>query len=233
MCGDFNDSNDPVHRLVMDQGFASVFGRLHGREARITHVNHNNREVGVDFIFGAHLHGASPPARSRTMSPKTTPAPLLPGRRTYSLPYSQHQHQLYYPHAPLVGAAHAHEDVTESDQLFHYHQQLQQANDPLAAPRYYAPVDRLKLVPTSCQLLPRSLSDVVRIKRPRFAPDWRAVRHPEEYAGEDALVDYWRLVSDHRPIVATFDVLGSGGDSSDGSGASVARTTPGLTPEGP
>jgi hypothetical protein len=231
MCGDFNDSNDPVHRLVMDEGFASVFGRIHGREARITHVNHNNREVGVDFIFGAHLHGAASPARSRSMSPRATSTPLLPGQRPYSLPFSQHQHQLHYPHAPLAGAAHAHEDDSERDPLFHYHQRLDHANDPQSAPRYYAPVNRLKLVPTSCQLLPRSLSDVVRIKRPRFAPDWRAVRHPEEYAGEDALINYWRLVSDHRPVVATFDVLGSGGNISDGVGAPATYEAPGLTPD--
>lgn len=55
LCGDFNDYNDPVYRLVTKHGFASMFAQLHGREARITHCNHNNREVGVDFIFGARL----------------------------------------------------------------------------------------------------------------------------------------------------------------------------------
>lgn len=148
MCGDFNDSNDDVHRLVTTHGFTSVFGHMHGREARVTHCNHNNREVGVDFIFGAHLHG-------------TTSAALAPG---------QHRHD---------------------------------------TPPFRAPVDRLKLVPTACHLLPRRLPDVARLKRPRFVPDWSAVRQPEEYASEDALVEYWRMVSDHRPLVASFDVLGS------------------------
>lgn len=210
MCGDFNDSNDPVHRLVTDQGFASVFGRVNGREARITHVNHNNREVGVDFIFGAHLHGAAPAARSRVMSDKQLAVPPLPGARSNPLPFTQLQQQ--------QGAVHPH-DAGENDPLLNYHQRMQHTADPLAPPRYFTPVDRLKLVPTGCHLLPRSLPDVARIKRPRFAPDWSAVRHPEEYAGEEALVDYWRLVSDHRPIVASFDVLGAGGDSQDDSGA--------------
>ncbi|KDO24665.1 hypothetical protein SPRG_10198 [Saprolegnia parasitica CBS 223.65] len=51
MCGDFNDIYDPVHNLVLEHGFRSVFSDVHGREAKITHCNHNNSEVGVDFIF--------------------------------------------------------------------------------------------------------------------------------------------------------------------------------------
>ncbi|EEY55141.1 uncharacterized protein PITG_20507 [Phytophthora infestans T30-4] len=137
LCGDFNDYNDPVYRLVTKHGYASLFAEMHGREARITHCNHNNREVGVDFIFGARL---------------------------------------------------------DSDQA-------QTLLDP-----------RLQLKPVDCHLVPRRLPDVVRLKRPQFGHDWRHVQSPVLLTDEEALVDYWRMVSDHRPLVAKFQVL----DDSDG-----------------
>ncbi|KAJ0395320.1 hypothetical protein P43SY_002055 [Pythium insidiosum] len=137
MCGDFNDFNDPVHDMVMGHGFSSVFSHIHGREARITHCNHNNREVGVDFIFASHLDG----------------------------------------------------DVS--------------GDKALALER-----ERLSLVPTNCELWPRDLPDRTRLKRPSFGHDWETVQHPYgSYYEEEDFVDYWRLISDHRPLVATFDVV--------------------------
>lgn len=129
MCGDFNDFNDPVHDTVMEHGFSSVFSHIHGREARITHCNHNNREVGVDFIFGSHLNG----------------------------------------------------DVKKHE--------------------------RLQLIPTRCDLWPRFLPDQTRLKRPSFGHDWEHIVHPYGTSYEQsAFVDYWKLVSDHRPLVASFDI---------------------------
>ncbi|ETW09674.1 hypothetical protein H310_00189 [Aphanomyces invadans] len=136
MCGDFNDIYDPVHNLVMSQGFQSVFAEVHGREAKITHCNHNNSEVGVDFIFSYN-----------------PPAP---------------------PQAPKDLEKH------------------------------------VILLPNSCDLLPRSLPDSTRLKRPEFLSPmtpWEAVQFEDSTAQSisDA-VDYWRLVSDHRPLVAKFEV---------------------------
>ncbi|RLN02141.1 hypothetical protein BBJ28_00019175, partial [Nothophytophthora sp. Chile5] len=144
LCGDFNDFNDPVYRLVTKHGFTSTFAQVHGREARITHCNHNNREVGVDFIFGAHL---------QQQDALTTPSDTPTGRT-------------------LDGG------------------------NP-----------RLQLAPVGCHLVPRRLPDVVRLKRPQFGHDWRHVQAPVLLSDEEELVDYWRMVSDHRPLVATFDVL--------------------------
>ncbi|KAF1775966.1 Endonuclease/exonuclease/phosphatase [Phytophthora cactorum] len=129
LCGDFNDYNDPVYRLVTKHGYASMFAHVHGREARITHCNHNNREVSVDFIFGARLD-------------------------------------------------------------------RQTVIDP-----------RLQLQAVDCHLVPRRLPDVVRLKRPQFGHDWRHVQSPMLLTDEQELVDYWRMVSDHRPLVAKFHLL--------------------------
>ncbi|KAF4320548.1 hypothetical protein BBO99_00005509 [Phytophthora kernoviae] len=130
LCGDFNDYNDPVYRLVTKHGFASMFAHLHGREARITHCNHNNREVSVDFIFGARLQ------EEKILEPS-----------------------------------------------------------------------RLQLKPMDCHLVPRRLPDAARLKRPQFGHDWRHVQSPALLTDDEELVNYWRMVSDHRPLVASFDML--------------------------
>ncbi|OQS00206.1 hypothetical protein THRCLA_06138 [Thraustotheca clavata] len=140
MCGDFNDIYDPVHDLVIENGFRSVFSYVHGREAKITHCNHNNSEVGVDFIFCSNPFKSFRPIKQ--------------------------DHVLY--------------------------------NEK-----------RLLFKPKSCDLLPRSLPDATRLKRPEFLTldnepwdenQWIVPRPLDE------TVDYWRMVSDHRPLVATFDV---------------------------
>ncbi|TMW67044.1 hypothetical protein Poli38472_012160 [Pythium oligandrum] len=138
MCGDFNDFNDPVHNTVMDHGFSSVFSHIHGREARITHCNHNNREVGVDFIFASHLEGN------------------------------------------------------------------EKGEEALALER-----ERLQLLPTRCDLWPRNMSDRTRLKRPSFGHNWETLLSPKgpHHEEEAQFVDYWKLVSDHRPLVAAFDVF--------------------------
>ncbi|KAG6620908.1 Transcriptional effector CCR4-related protein [Phytophthora cinnamomi] len=163
LCGDFNDYNDPVYRLVTKHGFASMFAQLHGREARITHCNHNNREVGVDFIFGARLQSAPAPADA---------------------------------------------DKDEDDE----HDDEEDVKPC---------VPRLQLKPADCHLVPRRLPDVVRLKRPQFGHDWRHVQPPVLLSDEEELVDYWRLVSDHRPLVARFDML-------DGVGCSDKIAVPSL-----
>lgn len=154
MCGDFNDSYDPVHSLVVDEGFASVFEHIHGREARITHCNHNNREVGVDFIFASHLDST---------------------RRAMAL---------------------VADDTTNSEDSDDVDESL--TTQALA---------RMQLAPRACHLAPRRLSDRTRLKRPSFGHDWRAVEHPQDHHDDEVLVDYWRMVSDHRPLVATFDIV--------------------------
>lgn len=166
MCGDFNDFNDPVHRLVMNQGFASVFSQLHGREAKITHCNHNNREVGVDFVFASHLQSRRN-TRRRARELVVEPAD----------PTDSHARTLIEDEEDEE-----HGDVDASSQM-------------------------LQLVPTACHLSPRKLTDETRLKRPSFGHDWRKVPHPQDHHDEEALVDYWRMVSDHRPLVATFEVL--------------------------
>ncbi|DAZ92541.1 TPA: hypothetical protein N0F65_012771 [Lagenidium giganteum] len=161
MCGDFNDFNDPVHNTVMDHGFSSVFSHVHGREARITHCNHNNREVGVDFIFASHLK----------------------------------------------------EKALGSDKHHHSHRRPRHRLDPLANEAHHNSDDdyRLHFRPLHCELLPRDLPDGTRLKRPSFGHDWTQVEHPFDSPNreEDELVDYWRMVSDHRPLVANFEVLKS------------------------
>lgn len=137
LCGDFNDYNDPVYRLVTRHKFSSIFARLHGREARITHCNHNNREVSVDFIFGSRLENGQVITDDGSLREKPT----------------------------------------------------------------------LQLQPVDCHLVPRQLPDVARLKRPHFGHDWRTVQSPALLKEEKDLVDYWRMVSDHRPLVARFDVL--------------------------
>ncbi|CAH0474916.1 unnamed protein product [Peronospora belbahrii] len=156
LCGDFNDYDDPVYRLVTRNGFASIFAHLHGREARITHCNHNNREVGVDFIFGARLQSVADVGETSATSTL---------RR----------------HAEL--------SLSDDDQ-----------------PRIGEP--RLQLQPMGCHLVPRGLPDVVRLKRPQFGHDWDHVKSPVLLSDEEQLVDYWRMVSDHRPLVATFGMQG-------------------------
>lgn len=153
LCGDFNDYNDPVYRLVTKHGFASMFAHTHGREARITHCNHNNREVGVDFIFGARLQ--SPPVQDKGQ----------------------------------VNGAKA---------------ILRQMEDDLVIDSCKP---RLQLQPAGCHLVPRRLPDIVRLKRPQFGHDWSNVQSPMLLNDEEELVDYWRMVSDHRPLVANFHVL--------------------------
>ncbi|CAI5700460.1 hypothetical protein KXD40_007213 [Peronospora effusa] len=160
LCGDFNDYDDPVYRLVTKNGFASMFAHLHGREARITHCNHNNREVGVDFIFGARI-----------------------------------QTQVADPETLTTSALRRHADLTLSDD------DQPEINE-----------SRLQLEPVDCHLVPKRLPDVVRLKRPQFGHDWLHVKAPVLLSDEKELVDYWRMVSDHRPLVATFSMRH--GDSS-------------------
>jgi protein angel len=160
LCGDFNDYDDPVYRLVTRHGFASMFAEMHGREARITHCNHNNREVGVDFIFGARLQ--SPKAGVMTDSAAPAKSTLV---RQAGLTLD--------------------EDNAVEEQL----------------------KPRLQLQPVDCHLVPRRLPDVARLKRPQFGHDWRHVQSPVLLTDEEELVDYWRMVSDHRPLVARFDML--------------------------
>lgn len=182
MCGDFNDSYDPVHSLVLDEGFASVFEHVHGREARITHCNHNNREVGVDFIFASHLDGR---------------------RRARELLVEKKE----------GGAVEA---LLETEAIG--------TDVPVELPPL-AP--RLELKPRECHLAPRNLTDTTRLKRPSFGHDWRLVQHPQEDLpyDDEALVDYWRMVSDHRPLIATFDLLEPGALSSSASPSSSASAT--------
>lgn len=179
MCGDFNDSYDPVHSLVLDEGFASVFEHIHGREARITHCNHNNREVGVDFIFASQLGGR---------------------RRAQELLVEEKEGG---------GAVQA---LLETEAI-----------DTVELP------PRLELKPRECHLAPRNLTDETRLKRPSFGHDWRLVQHPQDDSqapcDEEALVDYWRMVSDHRPLIATFDLLEPGvSQSSSSSSATITAS---------
>uniref|UniRef100_A0AAV1V4S7 Endonuclease/exonuclease/phosphatase domain-containing protein n=1 Tax=Peronospora matthiolae TaxID=2874970 RepID=A0AAV1V4S7_9STRA len=168
LCGDFNDYDDPVYRLVTKHGFVSMFAHRHGREARITHCNHNNREVGVDFIFGARLQSPSAgiaaaagiPMNGEGSGTGATSALLRQAALTLS-----------------------DDDERERDEV------------------------RLQLQPVDCHLVPRRLPDVVRLKRPQFGHDWQHVQSPELLRDEEQLVDYWRLVSDHRPLVATFEMM--------------------------
>ncbi|KAG7380059.1 hypothetical protein PHYPSEUDO_007805 [Phytophthora pseudosyringae] len=177
LCGDFNDYNDPVYRLVTKHGFASMFAHLHGREARITHCNHNNREVGVDFIFGARLQNLPPAAAA----------------------------------AATVGASPAKATLVRHGALT----TLDDDDDDLVVER------RLQLQPVGCHLVPRRLPDVARLKRPQFGHDWQKVQSPVLLRDEEELVDYWRMVSDHRPLVANFQVL-------DGVGCSERASIPSL-----
>ncbi|OQR86532.1 hypothetical protein ACHHYP_10456 [Achlya hypogyna] len=122
MCGDFNDIYDPVHNLVIENGFRSVFSH-----------------VGVDFIF------CSNPFKAFRAVPEDHP--FVQGEK------------------------------------------------------------RLVFKPKSCDLLPRSLPDSTRLKRPEFLTDEPWAEH--EWQVERPInetVDYWSMVSDHRPLVATFDV---------------------------
>ncbi|KAI9918544.1 hypothetical protein PsorP6_011583 [Peronosclerospora sorghi] len=171
LCGDFNDYDDPVYRLVTKHGFASTFAHLHGREARITHCNHNNREVGVDFIFGARLQSPTVAATDATPSNIET-------------------------------------TMNGTDSLL-----LQPAASYDDQSKMFLP--RLQLQPVDCHLVPKRLSDVVRLKRPQFGHDWRHVKTPLLLSDEKQLVDYWRMISDHRPLVANFDMMhGSSSESS-------------------
>lgn len=141
ICGDFNDFNDPVHQLITEQGFDSVFAYVHGREARITHCNHNNREVGVDFIFSSN--------------------------------------------------------VSRPNQLKATEQRIENQQE-----------QGMVLQPVACHLVPKRLPDATRLKRPRFGHDWTKVAPPDDEQDDHAShVNYWRMVSDHRPIVAKFDVV--------------------------
>ncbi|TYZ67008.1 hypothetical protein PybrP1_003257 [[Pythium] brassicae (nom. inval.)] len=174
MCGDFNDSQDAVHSFVTDEGFASVFAHINGREARITHCNHNNREVGVDFVFASHL-------QDQRSTRRRVQELVLEGGG---------------------GAAFTFEAEDDDD------------DDSDAQTTATAAASRLQLVPRDCHLSPRRLADTTRLKRPSFGHDWRAVAHPEDDDDDAALVDYWRMLSDHRPLVATFDMLSPASPSS-------------------
>lgn len=146
ICGDFNDFNDPVHQLIMEQGYDSAFAYVHGREARITHCNHNNREVGVDFIFSSNT----------------------PDLKTNQLKATAEQRI---------------ENSQQEDQ-------------------------GMVLKPVACHLVPKRLPDATRLKRPRFGHDWTQVSPPDDEQDDHAShVNYWRMVSDHRPIVAKFEVI--------------------------
>ncbi|CAI5741622.1 unnamed protein product [Hyaloperonospora brassicae] len=169
LCGDFNDYDDPVYRLVTKHGFASMFAHRHGREARITHCNHNNREVGVDFIFGARL-GSSVPAVGVPSSAESSSSSI---------------------HGDASSAMLRHAALTLDG-----NNQSRSEDEP-----------RLQLQPVDCHLVPRRLPDVARLKRPQFGHDWRHVQSPLLLRDEEQLVDYWRMVSDHRPLVATFDMM--------------------------
>ncbi|KAL7678647.1 putative endonuclease/exonuclease/phosphatase [Plasmopara halstedii] len=136
LCGDFNDYNDPVYRLVTNHKFYSIFAHLHGREARITHCNHNNSEVSVDFIFSNRIK---------------------------------------------IGQEIKGDGIVRDNSILH-------------------------LQPVDCHLVPRQLPDVARLKRPQFGHDWHSVQSPTLLREERDLVDYWRMVSDHRPLVAKFDM---------------------------
>lgn len=186
MCGDFNDFNDPVHSLVLDEGFASVFEQIHGREARITHCNHNNREVGVDFIFASHLNSST-----------------LTRRRAQELLIEEHN-----------GVAQA---LLETEGI----------DTDLAAVELPPLTPRLELRPRECHLSPRNLTDETRLKRPSFGHDWRLVQHPQEDQthDEETLVNYWRMVSDHRPLIATFDLLEPGVSPTSSSAATASVST--------
>ena len=125
MCGDFNDQRDPVHHCILDHGYASAFCTVHGRDAHVTHCNHNHGEVGVDFIF---MHNA--------------------------------------------------------------------------------PNAKVRFQPTSCELVPKRLSDRTLLERPKFGHEWTDL--DQDYSAlveDDDLVQYWSLLSDHRPLVAKFDVV--------------------------
>uniref|UniRef100_K3WN22 Endonuclease/exonuclease/phosphatase domain-containing protein n=1 Tax=Globisporangium ultimum (strain ATCC 200006 / CBS 805.95 / DAOM BR144) TaxID=431595 RepID=K3WN22_GLOUD len=198
MCGDFNDFNDPVHSLVMQNGYASVFAYLHGREAKITHCNHNNREVGVDFVFASHVQGAN-------SSSSSTSSVLTTRRRASELIVES-------PDPTGTGRSTMHAVIEEEEEV--------RAVDPRKTSTSLIDTS-LQLVPRTCHLSPRNLTDETRLKRPRFGHDWRKVQPPlqhddniesdesqqQQLYDESALVDYWRMVSDHRPLVATFDVL--------------------------
>ncbi|KAF1315950.1 Transcriptional effector ccr4-related protein, partial [Globisporangium splendens] len=197
MCGDFNDFNDPVHSLVMKSGYASVFAHLHGREAKITHCNHNNREVGVDFIFASHVQG-------RNSRPSSNSSVLTTRRRASELVVES-------PDPKGTGRSTMRAVIEEEEEV--------KAVDPREASSSLTDTS-LQLVPRTCHLSPRNLTDETRLKRPRFGHDWRKVQPPlqhddntendedqQQLYDEDALVDYWCMVSDHRPLVAMFDVL--------------------------
>jgi Endonuclease/Exonuclease/phosphatase family len=52
VAGDFNgDSQDPTFKHMVDHGYRSAFHLFHGRGPGVTHRNHNQDDVAVDFIF--------------------------------------------------------------------------------------------------------------------------------------------------------------------------------------
>lgn len=120
LCGDFNDALDVVHDCILEYRYESAFQLLNGREAKVTHCNHQNGEVGVDFIF--------------------TKNNSLPG---------------------------------------------------------------FQLIPHSCYLEPRTLSDKALLYRPTFGHDWDAIDVLKIRSDEDQ-AKYWKFVSDHRPLVSDF-----------------------------
>ncbi|CEG38734.1 Transcriptional effector CCR4-related protein [Plasmopara halstedii] len=125
-----------MRKLVTNHKFYSIFAHLHGREARITHCNHNNSEVSVDFIFSNRIK---------------------------------------------IGQEIKGDGIVRDNSILH-------------------------LQPVDCHLVPRQLPDVARLKRPQFGHDWHSVQSPTLLREERDLVDYWRMVSDHRPLVAKFDM---------------------------
>eukprot|EP00276_Gloeochaete_wittrockiana_P009384 CAMPEP_0184657820 /NCGR_PEP_ID=MMETSP0308-20130426/21913_1 /TAXON_ID=38269 /ORGANISM="Gloeochaete witrockiana, Strain SAG 46.84" /LENGTH=324 /DNA_ID=CAMNT_0027096129 /DNA_START=50 /DNA_END=1027 /DNA_ORIENTATION=+ len=49
--GDFNDADDAVCRWMSENRYVSSFHTVHQREPGVTHMNHLEQEVSVDYIF--------------------------------------------------------------------------------------------------------------------------------------------------------------------------------------
>ena len=60
--------------------------------------------------------------------------------------------------------------------------------------------------PIECHLLPKDLSDQTLLERPRFGHNWEEIDMNLEEKRQQELVEYWSMVSDHRPLVAKFNV---------------------------
>jgi len=52
--GDFNcnkGTQDDVYQILVQSGWKSAFEKVHAREVKVSHKNHNMEQVGVDFVF--------------------------------------------------------------------------------------------------------------------------------------------------------------------------------------